>query len=496
MRSMLAIWMIALLTVAAAAQDTAWRDSVVRLHVTGNTLNLRDPWTSGSQAERKGTGFVIDGERIITNAHVVILAQEILVESDLLPRKVVATVEHIAEGMDLAVLRVEEPGFFELIPPVRFIEDLPNDQDEVTVLGYPIGGEVMSATSGVVSRVEYARYSRRDAGLRVQIDAAVNPGNSGGPAFADGGCIGVVFSRGSTGENIGYVIPSLEVARFLDDIADGTYDGKPALRGEFVTTDNPGRRRKLALSLTDTGLTVIEPVEGTGLRRWDVIAEVGGRPIDDLGNGELFGRKLRMAALIDDAIDEEGRVELTIIRDGERMRVMADCVEPPEPLFGEEGDAIPYFVHGPFVFVTASEGYANIVLREQYAPALLARQNPLATRRYELRAFPDEEIVILSRGPFSHPLLRGHDDLGALMVLDSVNGVTVRNLAHAYSLIRDCRSEMIELEFMDRGYDRIVTLDRADLAESTATILDQNSIRKPVSDLLLEQVEGMQTSSD
>ena len=54
-------------------------------------------------------------------------------------------------------------------------------------VGYPRGGDSMSVTKGVVSRIDMRRY--RTAGgklLCVQIDAAINPGNSGGPAFNDG----------------------------------------------------------------------------------------------------------------------------------------------------------------------------------------------------------------------------------------------------------------------------------------------------------------------
>jgi len=54
------------------------------------------------------------------------------------------------------------------------------------VAGYPLGGDSLSITKGIVSRVTMTRYAHASNKLLgIQIDAAINPGNSGGPAFAD-----------------------------------------------------------------------------------------------------------------------------------------------------------------------------------------------------------------------------------------------------------------------------------------------------------------------
>ena len=59
-------------------------------------------------------------------------------------------------------------------------------QDSILVAGYPLGGDSLSITKGIVSRVVMTRYAHASNKLLgIQIDAAINPGNSGGPAFSD-----------------------------------------------------------------------------------------------------------------------------------------------------------------------------------------------------------------------------------------------------------------------------------------------------------------------
>lgn len=134
-------------------------------------------------------------------------------------------------------------------------------QDAVAVVGYPIGGDTISVTSGVVSRIEVTSYVHGSTELLgVQIDAAINSGNSGGqmypmpwlclrcnqddypqnvpvqinrrvhinvcgcvaggPVFNEiGQCVGIAFQSmaGSDAENIGYVIPTPVINHFLTD---------------------------------------------------------------------------------------------------------------------------------------------------------------------------------------------------------------------------------------------------------------------------------------
>src|SRR5690606_23070094 len=104
---------------------------------------------------------------------------------------------------DLALLQVEDEGFFDDVPPAD-IGELPALRDKVSVVGFPIGGEEISITEGVVSRIEVQRYNHSQRHLlAVTVDAAINQGNSGGPVFKNGKVAGIAFQKLTGVDNIG-----------------------------------------------------------------------------------------------------------------------------------------------------------------------------------------------------------------------------------------------------------------------------------------------------
>ena len=120
----------------------------------------------------------------MTNAHVISWDKEILVRRYQDPRPYVAKVEFVGYDCDLALLAVEDESFFDGMEALGF-GDLPKVRSSVITYGYPAGGEQISYTRGVVSRIEmqtYVHIGNRTL-LGVQTDAAINPGNSGGPVL-------------------------------------------------------------------------------------------------------------------------------------------------------------------------------------------------------------------------------------------------------------------------------------------------------------------------
>src|SRR5204862_5623396 len=122
---------------------------------------------------------------------------------------------------------------------------LPDMRYVVMAYGYPDGGTSLSITKGIICLIEFTGYNFFVSGLRIQIDAAINPGNSGGPAVVGDKMIGLAFSHLGGADNIGYIIPSEGVELFLQDIADGHYQRKPAMYDPLQTLENPAPRTPL-----------------------------------------------------------------------------------------------------------------------------------------------------------------------------------------------------------------------------------------------------------
>jgi S1-C subfamily serine protease len=203
------------------ARNAGVLTSIIKVYCVSSSANYILPWQNKPLKEGSGSGFVIDegdGRRILTNAHVVADHKFVMVRKLGSPMKIIAKVLSVCHESDLAMLVVEEEGFWDESTKALPFGGTPNLQDEVTVIGFPIGGDNVSVTQGVVSRVEPQQYIHGATNLlAIQIDAAINPGNSGGPALRDGKVIGVAFQNLMGASNIGFIIPVPIIEHFLED---------------------------------------------------------------------------------------------------------------------------------------------------------------------------------------------------------------------------------------------------------------------------------------
>ena len=232
------------------------KESVVKVMTVSDAPDYEQPWQTLGAGPATGSGAIVAtprGPRVLTNAHVVEDATFIEVRREGQTRKTVAEVVGYGEACDLALLLVEDPTFFEGAQPIP-IGELPSLGDPVTVLGFPIGGERLSVTEGVVSRIELTMYVQNERSLlSVQIDAAINPGNSGGPVVRDGKLVGIAFQSLEEAENIGYVISAPVVKHFLKDVESTPYDGFPDLGLSVQHLESSAHRKYLGLPQSRRG---------------------------------------------------------------------------------------------------------------------------------------------------------------------------------------------------------------------------------------------------
>ncbi len=461
---------------AIGSKPAAVENTVVKVFSTIRYPDPYKPWAKQAPRESTGTGVIIEGNRILTNAHVVLYASQVQVQANQSGDKISATVETIAPGIDLAILKLDDERFFATRPPLARATKLPEVKDSVMVYGFPTGGTNLSITKGIVSRIDFTLYNFPTSGLRIQIDAAINPGNSGGPAVADDKMIGVAFSRLGGGDNIGYIIPCEEIELFLADAADGRYDGKPALFDSLQTFENPALRPFLNVTRGVDGMIVTETDASDPsypLKPWDIITHIGDTPIDNEGMVRVGDNRVRFNYLLQ-KIAREGTAPFTIVRAGQAQTV-AVPVAPTRPMLipDLQGTYPSYFIYGPIVFSSASQLFLGGL--NNAAAALSAMASPLALRRADRPAFPGEELVVVSSPFFPHKLSIGYSQAQS-RVIESVNGVKIRNLSHLVATLRDAKEEFLVFEFSGRRFETLV-FPRKEMMAATEEILNDNGVR-------------------
>ncbi|PYK95291.1 MAG: hypothetical protein DME40_00890 [Verrucomicrobia bacterium] len=130
---------VAPIVVAAPKQPNGKiQKSLVRITSTEVEPDYRAPWNTGAIGRGVGAGFVIDGPRIMTNAHVVSNARYLTVEREGDPNKYPARVVFVAHDCDLALITVDSPEFFKNMVPLGF-GGIPELESTVSAYGYPIG---------------------------------------------------------------------------------------------------------------------------------------------------------------------------------------------------------------------------------------------------------------------------------------------------------------------------------------------------------------------
>src|SRR5438094_720946 len=270
--------------------------SLVRITATSVEPDYKAPWNAGALQRGVGAGFVIGGNRIMTNAHVVANSRYVTVERDGDPNKYPATVQFIANDCDLAVITVPAPDFFKNMSPLKF-GGIPALESTVSAYGYPIGGERMSVTTGIVSRIDFQLYTHSsiDQHLAVQISAQINPGNSGGPVMQNGKVMGVAFQvySGDVAQGVAYMIPTPVINRFLKDVSNGHYDKYVDLGLTPGNLQNPAQRRYFGLPDDGRGGVVRTVIEagpaGKVLNEGEVLLSIDDHAIASDGFVELEG---------------------------------------------------------------------------------------------------------------------------------------------------------------------------------------------------------------
>ncbi|KAL5211421.1 hypothetical protein ABZP36_022268 [Zizania latifolia] len=459
-------------------------DAVVKVFCVHTEPNFSLPWQRKRQYSSSSSGFIIGGRRVLTNAHSVEHYTQVKLKKRGSDTKYLATVLAIGTECDIALLTVDDDEFWEGVSPVEF-GSLPALQDAVTVVGYPIGGDTISVTSGVVSRIEILSYVHGSTELLgLQIDAAINSGNSGGPAFNDRGkCVGIAFQslKHEDAENIGYVIPTPVIMHFIQDYEkSGEYTGFPILGIEWQKMENPDLRKAMGMKPDQKGVRVrrVEPTapESGCLQPSDIILSFDG--IDIANDGTVpfrHGERIGFSYLVSQKYTGE-KALIKILRNSKvhefkiklatHKRLVAAHVKGRPP---------SYYIVAGFVFAAVSVPYLRSEYGKDYeydAPVKL-----LVKHIHAMAQSPDEQLVVVSQVLVADINI-GYEEIVNTQVL-AFNGQPVKNLKNLVTMVENCKDEFLKF---DLEYDQIVVLETKTAKAATQDILTTHCIPSAMSD--------------
>ncbi len=466
MKRLLACLLLGLsLTMTASAAEP--EKSVVQVMTFSQSPDWIAPWRQSQVGRGTGTGFLIKGKKIMTNAHVIGWGKQILIKRYQDPRPYRAKVAFVSHECDLALLEVEDQDFFSGMEALQ-IGDLPEVRSTVTTMGYPAGGEQISFTRGVVSRIEMQGYVHMGnrAFLTVQTDAAINPGNSGGPVIQDDKVVGVAF-QGTPGlENTGFFIPPPIINHFLKDIEDGKYDGFPRAGISIMPMQNPAFRKLLGLPDNDVGARIddILAIKSTTdvLKPDDVLLEVGGYRVGS--DATILYKNNRVSLSVAFQEPQHGEsIPVKVWRAGKEVTVKLPLFVDNDDLpTGNQYDLQPrYYVYGGMVFTPLSMDYLRRLPRAGSTAAMLYE---LSYRRREKPETVRDEPIVLST-VMAHPVNANLQVRGAVLV-DKINGIKINKLEDVIRAFTEAKTDQHILEFLPKGGFECIERKDADAANA------------------------------
>jgi S1-C subfamily serine protease len=446
------------------------KNSIVKIFTVSNTPSYTTPWRSDT-SKSTGSGCIIKDNMILTNAHVVTDATYLEVLKHGQTKRYEAKVLYIAHNSDLALITVKDKSFFKGTKALK-LGKLPQLQEEVTVYGFPTGGEMLSITKGVISRIEHQSYAHSyHSLLAIQIDAPVNPGNSGGPALSSGKVVGLVMQGRRRSQNIGYIIPTTVIRHFFEDIKDKKYDGYSIFGINFQAMESPVLTSMYQLKDRRYGVLVTKVYPSSpadrALKVGDILVKIGKYNI--MTNGKVEFRKGEFTHFKYAYENHQfgDTIECEVIRNGQQKKFQVRLDKHWHELSlrrVKKHESKPtYYIYGGLVFMPLYSGNSlPYMFRDTYPDAN-------KTELVKLQKVLDSELT------------KGFNTFGGEVIV-KVNGKEFKDFSEFVSLLESEKDEFIVFEDC-YGYQLV--LETKEVVKKHKEILKRYYIKADRSDDLL-----------
>lgn len=265
------------------------QNTVVQIIVMAIEFDWAQPYNTSKQCHARGSGFFInDKGLIVTNFHVISEAVAIWIHIPILGKELIGVeIVGTCPDRDVALLRIidkDMPKVQKALGSIPYLSLGNSDSayrcraQKVLALGYPLGQESLKSTMGIISGFEHAG---------IQIDAAINGGNSGGPLLNERAeVIGINASRYDNAQNVNYAIPINELSSILPDLYHNKIVYSPSL-GEISIYSNATLAEYKGNPET-AGCYILKVITGSptsyaGIQEGDMLASLDGYTIDKYG---------------------------------------------------------------------------------------------------------------------------------------------------------------------------------------------------------------------
>ncbi|MEM9018638.1 MAG: PDZ domain-containing protein, partial [Verrucomicrobiota bacterium] len=451
----------------ATGQEVSPETSMVRVNATLQSYNFLRPWEKGAPTPRRGLGAVLEGNRVLVTAEMVVNSTYLELEHPSSGARVPAQIVGKDYEANLAVLEPTDPtsAAFEGLTPLELDESVVAG-DTLDVWQIEDNGDAVSTEVDVL-RVTVGRYFLPTSvfllyQVKGSLQARVNSFTL--PVVKDGKLVGMLLSYSSK-EQTSSVLPAPIIRGFLDDLADGDYQGFPNLGINIAQMLDESLREFTGVEEEEGGIFVSSVASHSsaaraGLEEGDVILNFDGNPVDSRGNyvDEKYG-KLSFSHVVRGGARVGDTITLGIIRNGEPMKIEVELSrKAPEdflidPYMFDRGPK--YYIFGGLIFQELTLPYLESWGEEwpNRAPFRLvyANANP---ERWEEEG--REKLVFLSN-VLKTPSTLGYENISSA-ILTQVNGKSISNIGELAAAFNEVPEDGIhEIEFTD--YPNFIYVD-------------------------------------
>ncbi len=447
----------------------ALKDTVVQLFVQRARFNWLEPFKPPVQDESLGSGFFISEDgHFISNFHVVEEASSIHIQVPSLGKEqFAAEVVGVSPERDVALLKLTGDAHARLTKHLGRIPSLTlGNSDpiargqEILALGYPLGGQTLKSTQGIVSGRE--RYPGHPYGF-IQMTAPLNPGNSGGPSINTAGeVIGINSAGVLSAQNVGFIIPINEVKAALDDLYHVRLLRKPFLGGIFTMTNtetidyfgNPDGGGWYVAHIFDDSL-----LKRAGVQEGDMLYEVDGFRVDRFGEVTVPWSEDKVSVLeLMNRFKVGDQLNFTLYRKGSRQEISFELEQaklPPVRQVFPDFEDVDHDIIGGMVVMNLTMNHVAMML--EGAPHLVRYRKP--ARQYE-PAVVITHIFANSPAYNSRVLMPG-------IIIQEVNGKKVETLGDFREACKAGKGgKYLTMKLLDRQIDGMfIALDLEEILE-------------------------------